>query len=146
MLGLEIERALDAEQPDVEQPLGRVAEPLEEREQGLDLRGVDLVARAPHEVQRLGRDVSIRAGDRRRRHRRLRDVLDQRHAEGEHGAGGVRVAIARGRDEHGPPLLRERVGGAERALLGAGEAREDRRRGALRGGQGGDQIGDPDRI
>ena len=36
MLGLEIERALDPEQPRIEQPLGRIGEPLHEREQRAD--------------------------------------------------------------------------------------------------------------
>ena len=96
------------------------------REQRVDRRRLDLVARAAHEVQRLGRDVAIRACDRRRRDGRLGEVLHERDAEREHGTGGMRVAILRGRHERGPPLLRERVGGGERVVVGAREPREDR--------------------
>ena len=78
VLGLEIERALDAQQPRVEQPLRRAAEVLEDAQQRVDRRVLDLVARATHEVQRLGRDVAVRARDRRRLDRRLREVLHER--------------------------------------------------------------------
>ena len=146
MLGLEIERALDAQQPRVEQPLGCRCEPLDDLEQRVDRVRLDLVARAPHEMQRLCRDVAIRAGDRRGRLGCLGDVLDERDAEREHGTRRVRVAILRGWRQGGPPFLRERVGRRERAVVGTSESREDRRGRRLDGGQRGDQIGDPVRI
>ena len=68
VLGLEIERALDAQQPRIEQPLGRARRAARRAASSARIaRRLDLVARAPHEVQRLGRDVAVRAGDRRRR-------------------------------------------------------------------------------
>src|SRR5205085_7149174 len=67
VLGLEIERALDAQEPRVEEPLGRAgAGVIDDPQERGDRGGVDLVARAAYEVERLGRDVAIAAGERRR--------------------------------------------------------------------------------
>ena len=56
--------ALDPEDPEIEDPLGGAAEVLDHAEERLDGGVVDLVARAANEMERLGGDMAIGAGDR----------------------------------------------------------------------------------
>ena len=146
MLGLEIERALDPQEPGIEQPFRRIAEPLDEREQRANRDRLDLVPGAPHELERLGRDVAVRARDRRGGHRCFGDVLHERDPEREHDAGCVGIAVLGRRGERRPPFGREQIRGFERIVLGAREALEDRRGGRTDGGQGADEVADRARI